>query len=188
MTIAAHRLTALCLAGLAAGVQAQGSAPGHEALYAVGALGVTEYGFDCYIFSCRGGRASAGRVALGYRFGGWSVEAGAVSSGRASTSSSVASRPGETLRLQSAGISLAAYGRWSPSVESVARIGFASVRHQRTGEQDNTLSSATLGLGVLVDIQPRMAVELAWDYASAEGKDSGTASANAFTVGLRVHF
>jgi hypothetical protein len=75
------------------------------------------------------------------------------------------------------------------TVQGVARVGAARVRQTRTTE-DFSHIEPTVGLGLLVDVTPTLALELAWDATSSTGGSShvGTAVAQAVTGGLRLRF
>jgi hypothetical protein len=183
-------LVAALLVATTPALQAADTAPAGQGLYLIGAVGSTRYGFDCWAtpFSCNGGRATAGKGVLGWRGGPWGGELVLADYGRASTASSIASRPGETIRLQAVGLALTATGRVADPWQAVARLGAMRVRHERTGELPMRTWSPSVGLGLVWQAMPVLGLELAWDMTSGEGSDSGTGVANAFTVGARLSF
>lgn len=185
-----RRICGLAAALLLVAPVAQAAEPVGGGLYAVAAAGSTRYGIDCWAspFSCEGGHASTTKLVLGWRSGEWGGELMAADFGRASTEASVASRPGETIRLRAAGLSLAGHGRMGDQWLVVGRVGVLRVRHERTGEPAMQSWAPAVGLGLVWRATPMLGVELAWDLTSGEGSDSGTGVANAFTVGLRVDF
>lgn len=183
-------LLAALLATAAPALPAAEAAPAGTGLYATAAVGSTRYGIDCWAtpFSCDGAHGSASKLLLGWRRGEWGGELMVADFGRASTAASIASRPGETMRLQAAGLSLTATGRMAERWLVVARAGVLRVRHERTGEAAMHTWSPTVGLGAVWQLMPALGLELAWDLTSGEGSDSGTGVANAFTLGLRLGF
>lgn len=54
------------------------------------------------------------------------------------------------------------------------------------GKTDHVES--TLGLGLMVDLAPALALEFAWDATSATGKNSGSVLAQSLSAGLRLKF
>lgn len=171
-------------------VQAAEATSSGQSLYLIGAVGGTRYGFDCWgtPFNCNGGHATGKKAVLGWRTGPWGAELVVADYGRASTASSIASRPGETIRLQGTGLSLTATGQVANQWQAVARLGAMRVRHERSGELPMRTWSPSIGLGLLWQAMPALGLELAWDMTSGEGSDSGTGVANAYTLGLRLSF
>lgn len=183
-------LLAALLLVTASALQAADAPPAGSGLYVVAAAGSTRCGFDCWAtpFSCQGGHATAAKGVLGWRGEQWGLELVAADYGRASTDSSIASRPGETLRLQATGLAFTGTGRVADRWLVVARVGVMRVRHERTGEPTMRTWSPNVGLGGVWQAMPMLGVEFAWDLTSGEGSDSGTGMANAFTVGVRLSF
>lgn len=183
-------LVAALLVSAAPVLQAADATLAGNGLYAIAAAGSTRYGFDCWVtpFSCDGGHATASKLVLGWRRGEWGGELVAADFGRASTASSIASRPGETIRLQAAGVSLTGTGRMADQWLVLARLGVLRVRHERTGEVPMHTWAPSLGLALVWQPMPVLGLELAWDLTSGEGSDSGTGVANAFTLGVRASF
>jgi hypothetical protein len=177
------------LGGLLMGAPVVRAEPG-EGLYALGAIGSTQYGFDCWAqpLSCEGGTGSARKIVLGWTRGGWGGELMGVDFGRASTQASIASLPGETIRLRALGLSWVGVVQLSGPFRLSGRLGIARTRHERTRETAMSVWSPSVGLGILWQFQPGLGVEFAWDLCTGEGSDSGTGIASAYTLGLRIGF
>jgi len=155
--------------------------------YAEVTLGRTHYDVDCSLyFSCNGGRAGAGRIGGGYQFEVFALEGWLTEWGRAPLNDGFG---GDHVRLRSWGVSGAWHWRISPAVQGVGRVGAARVRQTRSTENFSN-TEATLGLALLVDVTPAVAVQLAWDATSSTGGSShvGTALAQAVTGGVRLRF
>ena len=177
------RAMALCLLATAAlGARAQTADSGP---YLVAAVGGTQYHYDCWFFSdCDAAHATTAKLGGGWRFGVFAVEVWGSDFGR----SSINAPPGGSLRVHTAGISGAWYLRFNPVVQGLLRAGAANSWHSRTDDGTKSTLDATFGLGLLVDVAPRVAVELAWDVTGAEGNQTGSVVVNALTAGLRLRF
>jgi len=153
-------------------------------IYLVAAVGGNQYDYDCYWASdCRYARSSAGKIGAGYRFGVVGVEAWYIDFGRAN----IVPWP-DRLQLRSAGANAVWYLNFAPSISGLLRAGAASVTQQRSLDGRHTVTSATLGLGLVADLSSLAAMEVAWDVAGSEGNNTGSSVASMLTVGLRVRF
>lgn len=183
-------LLAATMLAAAPGLQAADDAPDGGGPYAIVAAGGSRYGFDCWAtpFNCAGGHGSARKAVLGWRQGQWGAEWLVMDYGRASTEQSIATRPGETIRLRATGLSWVGHGRMGEQWRVAGRLGVARVQHDRTGELPMRTWSPTVGLGFTWLAMPWLGLEFAWDLTAGEGSDSGTSAANALTLGLRLGF
>jgi hypothetical protein len=162
--------------------------------YALVAAGAGQYDYDCgstyyssyYYDSCATARSSAGKVALGYRFGrGLGVEGVWTDFGRARINGPLR----DSLRMQALGVNVVLSLAFSAATEGLLRVGVADVRHSRSDDAgaEHDLS-AGVGLALLLHLGPAVGLEVGWDAASGQGRLTGTAVASAFTVGLRLAF
>ena len=186
-------LLLVCTAGVA---QAQATADPVDPRvgpYVAGAVGRSHYDHTCWYFStCDSSRATAGRLAAGYRFGLVAVEAAWTDfgEGRGDTS-------GGTQRLRALGLSAVFLVRWGGSLEGLLRVGAASVEDTRSLRGVTTRASQTqptFGLGLGWVLNPAVSVQLGWDVtrgdtgnSSSSGNDS-TTIVNAPSLGLRIRF
>ncbi|MDP1650225.1 MAG: outer membrane beta-barrel protein [Rubrivivax sp.] len=174
-------LLAAVAATAALGASAQTSPAGP---YVVAALGRTNYDYDCwFLAACDNARATAGKIGGGWRFGVFAVEGWWIDYGNAPTQ-----RRHEELHMRSLGLNAAWYLRLGSSVEGLLRAGAADVRHARSGDGEKRSLNATFGLGLVVDVAPSAALELAWDVTGADGNNSGSTLANSLSLGLRLRF
>jgi hypothetical protein len=158
--------------------------PHEERVYLVGAAGRNQYDYDCWFWAdCARAGSTVAKLGIGVRLGPLAIEGWYTDFGRASLD-----RPGEQLRLRTFGLGGAWYVPLSPQLEGLLRAGIANYRHERTGDYATQSYTGTLGMGLLVTLAQGIALELAWDLASAEGAYTGTTLANALTVGLRARF
>ena len=174
--------------GLCAGALAAAGLPALAAdvgPYAAFGIGRTHYDADCSIFfSCNGGRAGTGRLGGGYQFEVFALEGWIADWGRAPIGYA-----DDHVRLRSIGGGGAWHWHMGTTVQGVGRVGFARVRQTRTTENFSH-TELTLGLGLLVDVTPTVAFELAWDATGSTGGSEriGTVVAQAVTGGLRLRF
>ena len=68
------------------------------------------------------------------------------------------------------------------------RAGLADVRQTRSGDNGRNRFTGLFGLGLVVKLAPAVGLELAWDVTGGEGRDSGTTTGAAVSLGLRVGF
>lgn len=174
-------LVAFVLACSALGASAQVPP---EKFYLVGAAGRTQYDYDCwYWYDCASARGTAGKIGAGWRFGVFGLEGWYMDFGRADL------RPeGDRLRLRAAVFNGVWYLPMAPNLEGLLRAGIADVRHERSRDADQSTFSGTFGLGLVLTVAPAVAVEFAWDITGGEGTYSGSTTASALSVGLRVRF
>ncbi len=170
---------------LAAGTAWAQNGPAHgSGPYLVGALGVNNYDYDCYwAYDCRNRTTGMAKVGGGIRFGFWGVEAWYTDFGRAD----IQPAP-DTLRLRSAGGNAVFYWNFAQSMSGLLRAGFANVEQKRAVDGRHNTTSATLGLGFVLDLAPQVGLEAAWDVTGSEGNNTGSTTASAVSVGLRVKF
>lgn len=164
------------------------AAPGTGAgWHLVAAGGTTQYDYDCWFWSaCDTGRANAGKLVLGYRFGhfgGFGVEAWGARFGRLRVN-----RGADTIELTAYGVNAVWSAGFGPAVQGLLRAGAADVKQVRSGDGSKRLFAPTFGLGLVVHLAPPLALELAWDVTQGEGVQTGTTTASAVTVGLRLSF
>jgi hypothetical protein len=175
-------LLAFVLAFQALGAAAQMPQP--ETFYLVGAAGRTQYDYDCwYWYDCANANATFGKVGAGWRFGIFGLEAWYMDFG----SANVYPSPDE-LRMRAVAFNGVWYLPLAPQLEGLLRAGIAEVSHQRSRDVDNHTFSGTFGLGLVLTVAPAVAVEFAWDVTGGQGTYSGSATASALSVGLRVRF
>lgn len=187
--------SALALLALADAASAQqpstwySERPGPYLLFAAGG---SQYEFDCrsayyYYDDCAYGRAGAGKVGLGFRFGRIGVEGTWTDYGRARIDNG--RTPRDSLRMQALGVNAVFSLPFGPASEGLLRVGLADVRHARS---DDTAAqhvfTAAVGLAMLLHLGPNAALEVAWDATSGEGRDTGTTVAGMITAGLRWSF
>lgn len=171
-------LAALALAAPAAPARAADQGP-----YVVVAAGRTSYDYDCYfLYDCNNAGGNGGKVVAGYRFNVFAVEVSAADWGQASIPF------GNKLRLRSTGISGAWAMHFSPTIQGLLRAGFAQVWLNRSDDGKTDHVEGTLGLGLMVDLAPALALEFAWDASSATGRNSGSVLAQSLSAGLRLSF
>ncbi len=173
------------LALLAAGLAQAQFGPAHgTGPYLVGAVGVNQYDYDCWWWSdCRNNHSTMVKVGGGMRFGIWGLEAWAMDFGRAD----IDPRP-DTLRLQSVGVNGVWYWNFAPSMSGLLRAGVANVRQTRSFDDRHSVLSGTFGLGFVVDVAPQVGIEAAWDVTGGEGNNTGSSTASALSIGVRIKF
>jgi len=178
-----QRIT-LALALAAASLAAQAQLKPNVGPYLVAAVGRTQYDHDCWFFAdCQTARATFGKVGGGYRFGVFGVEGWAQDYGR----SDVRPEP-DKLRLRALAANAVWYASFGPQVEGLLRAGVADVRQERSRDRTKSTFSGLFGLGLVIHLAPAVGLEFAWDITSGEGTDSGSTTANALSVGLRLKF
>lgn len=185
-------LTLLLLGGTAAAQSPStwySERPGPYLLFAAGG---SQYEYDCRSFyysydDCAYGRAGAGKVGLGFRFGRIGVEGTWTDYGR--TRIDNGRTPRDSLRMQALGINAVFSVPFGPASEGLLRAGLADVRHSRS---DDTAAqhvfTAAVGLAMLLHLGPYAALEVGWDATSGEGRNTGTTVAGMVTAGLRWSF
>ena len=181
-------LLLVCTAGVA---QAQATADPVDPRvgpYVAGAIGRSHYDHTCWYFStCDSSRATAGRLAAGYRFGLVAVEASWTDfgEGRGDTS-------GGTQRLRALGLSAVFLVRWGGSLEGLLRVGAASVEDTRGQRGQATIRATqtqpTFGLGLGWVLNPSVSLQLGWDVTRGDNDNSSTVIVNAPSLGLRIRF
>ena len=162
--------------------------------YVLAAVGGTQYEYDCrssyYAYDdCAYERAGAGKVGLGYRFVRYfGVEGVWTDFGRARIDNGRV--PVDSLRMQSLGVNAVFSTAFSPGSEGLLRVGLADVRHSRSDDTGGTqhVFAATVGLAMLLHLGPNIALEVAWDAAQGDGRNTGSTVASAVTAGLRWSF
>jgi len=178
-----HRCAvAVALSGLMLAAQADDLGP-----YATIALGRTTYDADCSLFGgCSGGRASAGKIGGGYRFGVFALEAWVIDWGKAPIYDAYGD---DRLRLRSLGVSAAWHKRFGPSAQGSLRAGAALVRQARS-QEDFEHVEGTFGLELSFDVAPTLSIGIGYDLTSSTGGSDriGSALAQLVTVGLRLRF
>jgi hypothetical protein len=191
----AARWLLVAMALLPGWVQAQRSTwyterPGPYLLFAAGG---SQYEYDCrssyyYYDDCAYGRAGAGKVGLGYRFGRHiGVEGAWTDYGRARVDNG--RTPRDSLRMQSLGVSAVFSLPFGPASEGLLRVGLADVRHSRSDDIGaQRLFTPTVGLAMALHLGPQAALEIGWDATSGEGRNTGTTVVGALTAGLRLSF
>ncbi len=163
--------------------------------YVLLAGGGGQYDYDCgrsgyyyssYYDSCASAGSSAGKAALGFRFGRFGVEGVWTDFGRARINGAAR----DSLRMQSLGINAVFSLPFGPASEGLLRVGLADVRHSRSDDLGGAehVFNASAGVAMLLHLGPTVALEVGLDGTFAQGVYTGTASANAFTVGLRLSF
>ena len=171
-------LAALALAAPVAPALAADQGP-----YVVVAAGRTSYDYDCYfLYDCDHAGANGGKVVAGYRFNVFAVEVSATDWGKASIPFN------NKLRLRSTGLNGAWAMHFSPTIQGLLRAGIAQIWLNRSDDGKTDHVEATLGLGLVVDLAPALALEFAWDAASAAGRNSGSVLAQSLSAGLRLKF
>lgn len=152
--------------------------------YLVAAAGRAEYEYDCFFFDCDSARANAGKLAAGYRFGVFALEAVWMDFGKAPTD-----WPLRSQRTQAGGLGAVWTLQFGASVDGSLRAGLADVRRWREPEGRSSRVEPTFGLAVAYAATPAVAVELAWDVARFYGNDDeGSSFAKALTLGLRLRW
>lgn len=160
--------------------------------YLLLAAGGSQYEFDCrstyYAYDdCAYGRAGAGKVGLGFRFGRIGVEGTWTDFGRARIDNG--RTPRDALRMQALGVSAVFSIPFGPASEGLLRVGLADVRHSRSDDVGaQHLFTAAVGLAMLLHLSPNAALEVGWDATSGEGRYTGTSVAGLVTAGLRLSF
>jgi hypothetical protein len=162
--------------------------------YLLAAVGGTQYEYDCrssyyYYDDCAYERAGTGKIGLGFRFArNIGVEGVWTDYGRARIDNGRV--PRDSLRLQSLGVNAVFSIAFSPGSEGLLRAGLADVRHSRSDDTGGAqhVFTGTVGLGLLLHLGPNIALEVAWDAASGDGRNTGTTVASAVTAGLRWSF
>jgi hypothetical protein len=180
LAIAAWVLAAATLAP-----QAQAQPLSSEAgPYAVAALGRAQYDHDCYFFSsCDTSLSTAGKLGAGWRFGVFAVEAWWLDLGRATIAPQQ-----DHLSLRGFGVGGAWYLRFNSSLQGVLRTGGVELTQHRSREASSRHLEPYFGLGLVLQVAPVAAVELAWDVSTSQGDNAGSVLGNALTVGLRLRF
>ncbi|MBK9137025.1 MAG: hypothetical protein IPM15_22380 [Betaproteobacteria bacterium] len=185
---------ALLLAGGAASAQQPSTwyadRPGAYLLFAGGG---SQYELDCrstyyYYDDCSYGRAGAGKLGLGFRFGnGLGVEGTWIDFGRAGIDNGRV--PRDRLRMRALGVNAVFSLAFGPASEGLLRVGLVDVRHARTDDTaPQHIFTAAVGLAMLLHLGPHAALEIGWDATSGEGRDTGTAVASMLSAGLRWSF
>lgn len=160
--------------------------------YLLLAAGGSQYELDCrsdyhYYDDCAYGRAGAGKVGLGFRFGRIGVEGVWTDYGRARIDNG--RTPRDSLRLQALGVNVVFSVPFGPGSEGLLRAGVADVRHSRSDDIGaQHLFTAGVGLAFLLHLGPHAGLEIGWDAISAEGRNTGTTVAGAVTAALRWSF
>ena len=160
--------------------------------YLLLAAGGSQYEFDCrstyYAYDdCAYGRAGAGKVGLGFRFGRIGVEGTWTDFGRARIDNG--RTPRDSLRMQALGVNAVFSIPFGPASEGLLRVGLADVRHSRSDDIGaQHLFTAGVGLAMLLHLSPNAALEIGWDATSGEGRFTGTTVAGLVTAGLRLSF
>ena len=182
MTLLRRCLPAALLAATALGAGAQtdpGAGP-----YLVLAAGLAQYDYDCWYWSaCETARASMGKIGGGYRFGIWALEGWYIDLGKATIFPA-----SDRLHLSGGAITGAWYLPFGTQLEGLLRAGLADVRQTRSGDNGRNRFTGLFGLGLVVKLAPAVGLELAWDVTGGEGRDSGTTTGAAVSLGLRVGF
>lgn len=183
----------LALATLASTAAAQSTwyseRPGPYLLLAAGG---SQYELDCrsayyYYDDCAYGRAGAGKVGLGFRFGRIGVEGTWIDYGRARIDNG--RTPRDSLRMQALGVNAVFSIPFGPASEGLLRVGVADVRHARSDDVGaQHLFTAGVGLAMLLHLGPSAALEVGWDANTGEGRNTGTTVAGLITAGLRWSF
>mgnify|MGYP001590599867 CR=1 FL=1 len=191
----AHGALGLALAALAGAAAAQplstwySERPGPYLLFAAGG---SQYEFDCrsdyyYYDDCAYGRAGAGKVGLGYRFGNIGVEGVWTDFGRARIDNG--RTPRDSIRMQALGVNLVFSIPFGPASEGLLRAGLADVRHSRSDDiAAQHLFTAGVGLAFLLHLGPNTGLEVGWDFISGEGSNTGSTVAGMVTAALRWSF
>lgn len=160
--------------------------------YLLLAAGGSQYEFDCrsdyyYYDDCAYGRAGAGKVGLGYRFGRIGVEGTWTDYGRARIDNG--RTPRDSLRMQALGVNAVFSIPFGPATEGLLRVGLADVRHARSDDiAAQHVFTAAVGLAMLLHLGPNASLEVGWDATSGEGRNTGTTVAGMLTAGLRWSF
>jgi hypothetical protein len=160
--------------------------------YLLLAAGGSQYEFDCrsdyyYYDDCAYGRAGAGKVGLGFRFGRIGVEGTWTDYGRARIDNG--RTPRDSLRMQALGVNAVFSIPFGPASEGLLRVGLADVRHSRSDDVGaQRLFTAAVGLAMLLHLGPSAALEIGWDATTGEGRNTGTTVAGLLTAGLRLSF
>ncbi|MBI5718619.1 MAG: hypothetical protein HZC37_13125 [Burkholderiales bacterium] len=163
--------------------------PGPYLLFAAGG---SQYELDCrsdyyYYDDCDYGRAGAGKVGLGYRFGRIGVEGTWTDYGRARIDNG--RTPRDSLRMQALGVNIVFSIPFGPASEGLLRAGVADVRHSRSDDiAAQHIFTAGVGLAFLLHLGPRAALEVGWDAITGEGRNTGTTVGSMVTAGLRWSF
>ncbi len=196
--LGAHlRSLALGVAGLSLAGAAAAQSPStwyseRPGPYLLFAAGGSQYEFDCrsayyYNDDCAYGRAGAGKVGLGLRFGRIGVEGTWTDYGRARIDNG--RTPRDSLRMQALGVNAVFSIPFGPASEGLLRVGLADVRHSRSDDVGaQRLFTAAVGLAMLLHLGPSAALEIGWDATSGEGRNTGTTVAGLLTAGLRLSF
>lgn len=183
----------LALATLAGAAAAQSTwyseRPGPYLLLAAGG---SQYEFDCrsayyYYDDCAYGRAGAGKVGVGFRFGRIGVEGTWIDYGRARIDNG--RTPSDSLRMQALGINAVFSMPFGPGSEGLLRAGLADVRHSRSDDvAAQHVFTAAVGLAMVLHLGPQAALEVAWDATTGEGRNTGTTVVGLVSAGLRWSF
>jgi len=152
--------------------------------YLVVAAGRAQYDYDCWYWSsCDTARASMGKIGGGYRFGVWALEGWYFDLGKATIFPA-----SDRLRLAGGAVTGAWYLPLGTQLEGLLRAGLADVRQTRSGDSGESRFTGIFGLGLVVKLAPAVALELGWDVTGGEGRNSGTTTGAAVSLGLRVGF
>ena len=90
--------------------------------------------------------------------------------------------------MRSAGLNGAWTMHFSPTIQGLLRAGFAQVGLNRCDDFKTDSVEGTLGLGLMVDLAPSLALEIAWDATSATGRNSGSVLGQTLSAGLSLKF
>jgi opacity protein-like surface antigen len=174
----------LAMALLTGGASAQWMPVANEGFYLVAAVGRNQYDYDCWFWNdCDQARSTSGKVGFGYRFGVFGVEGWGMDFGRATNNATQ-----ESLRLRALAVNGVWYVAFGPRAEGLLRAGVADVTQTRTQDVRNSTFSGTFGLGLVLHVAPALSIELGWDVTGGEGRNSGSTTASALSVGLRARF
>jgi len=96
--------------------------------------------------------------------------------------------PPASLRLRSFVGNVAWSFDFGPRAAMLLRAGLSFSQNRRSDDGTNSEVLPYLGLGLAVDLAPRVALELGWDFTHGNGNNSSSTFASALTAGLRVRF
>jgi hypothetical protein len=154
------------------------------------AVGVSEYETACASWyadvDCSGGNGTTGKIIGGYRFGTVGVEASWADFGSANYRHSY--QVHGTQRLRALGLGAVFYANFSPTWNGLLRTGAARTTYQSTGSRTDSHTSPYIGLGLVANLTPTWALELAIDNTFVLNENSNTFNVPSLTGGLRVRF
>lgn len=159
------------------------AAPDPDGAYGLLAGGAALIRHDCgFYLDCDRASAGAVRVALGWQQARWFGEAWLLRVAEATVGDAFVQR-----RLKLSGWGGAAGWRLPLTEQSEARLrlGLLSMRHERSGNGVNTSVSPLVGVAWARRWTPNMALELSWDFTTAEGNQIGSTLVQFVTVGVR---